>query len=604
MQKIFDKLYDDSINGKVFKSLYDLIISEDNIMLAYRNIKSNKGSLTQGTNKSTILNWKDKPNEEYIEYVRKRFANYFPQKIKRVEIPKNDGKTRPLGIPTIEDRLIQQCIKQILEPICEAKFNPSSYGFRPNRATSHAIAELLKYINIGHMYYIVSIDISGFFDNVDHAKLIKQIWNLGIEDKTLIAIISKMLRAEIDGFGKSKKGVPQGGILSPLFANIVLNELDWWLDSQWRNFPYKRHYNKQYNKAGKEVKTNIYASLRTQSNLKEIQFVRYADDFKIICRTREDAENIYIATREWLKDRLTLEVNEYKSNVIDIREKSIEFLGFEFKAYKKGKNSKGEPKYVIQSSMTEKAKQKVINNLKECILEIAKDTTSKSVSKYNSIVLGMQNYYDLATLCTKDFKEIEWKVRKFRHNKLKNVITSKGKVSQLYEKQYSSYKYQKEFIQGICLFPIAAKTNCYPILFTQEKCPYTKVGRQLLYDDLKLDMNVFRHILENNNPTDSIELSDNKLSKFSEQNGRCYVTKEKLKIGDMELHHIRPKKNGGTDKYDNIVWLSYNVHKLVHATDRKIIEKYLSQINLNKQSLDRLNKLRQSVGNCVIKQIN
>ena len=121
-QKCFDQLYQDSLHGKRFTQLMDIITSEENIMLAYRSIKKNKGSKTKGTNNSTIVQMGEKTPDELISYVRKRLKNFHPHAIRRVEIPKPDGRLRPLGIPTIEDRIIQQCIKQVLEPICEARF--------------------------------------------------------------------------------------------------------------------------------------------------------------------------------------------------------------------------------------------------------------------------------------------------------------------------------------------------------------------------------------------------------------------------------------------------------------------------------------------------
>lgn len=143
MSKITDKLYAQSKNGNNFYKLYELIISEDNILLAYRNIKRNTGSNTKGTDGKTVKDYANIPMDELVSLVRSRLANFQPMSVRRVFIPKTNGKERPLGIPTFEDRLIQQCIKQILEPICEAKFHPHNYGFRPLRSTKYAVSRMM-----------------------------------------------------------------------------------------------------------------------------------------------------------------------------------------------------------------------------------------------------------------------------------------------------------------------------------------------------------------------------------------------------------------------------------------------------------------------------
>ena len=238
-QALFDDLYARSQRGEIFTHLMELIASEQNILLAYRTIKKNKGSKTKGVNSTTIVEMGEKQPEELIAYVRKRLENFHPHAVRRVEIPKPDGRMRPLGIPTMEDRIVQQCIKQILEPICEAKFYKHSYGFRPNRSAHHAVARAMFLVNISKYRYVVDVDIKGFFDNVDHGKLLKQLWTLGIRDMQLLCVLSKMLKAPIQGESVPTKGVPQGGILSPLLSNVVLNELDWWISSQWGTFPTK-----------------------------------------------------------------------------------------------------------------------------------------------------------------------------------------------------------------------------------------------------------------------------------------------------------------------------------------------------------------------------
>ena len=213
----------------------EIIEREENIKLAYRTIKMNSGSNTAGVDRRTIKNLMELSEEEYVRLIRKQFSNYHPRPVRRVEIPKPNGKMRPLGIPTIVDRIVQQCVLQVMEPICEAKFSENSNGFRPNRSAETAIAQCMRLIQVQHLYHVVDLDIKGFFDNINHTKLIRQIWALGIRDKKLLCILKEMLKAPIIMPNGEKvypqKGTPQGGILSPLLANIVLNELDWWIAS-------------------------------------------------------------------------------------------------------------------------------------------------------------------------------------------------------------------------------------------------------------------------------------------------------------------------------------------------------------------------------------
>ena len=233
MQSIFDNLYKRSKQNQNFNKIYNLIISKENILLAYRNIKSNKGGKTKGINNTTILDIGNLDEDKIVNYVRHRLQDYKPHSIRRKYIPKKNGKLRPLGIPTIEDRLIQQCFLQILEPILEAKFHNDSYGFRPNRSTHNAIAKSYYYINNCKCHYVVDVDIKGFFDNVDHEWLMKMLAH-DIADRKFLEIIDKFLKAGVMENGKyldSEQGTPQGNGASPILANIYLHYvLDNWFD--------------------------------------------------------------------------------------------------------------------------------------------------------------------------------------------------------------------------------------------------------------------------------------------------------------------------------------------------------------------------------------
>ena len=202
------------------------------------------------------------------------------------------------------DRTIQQAIAQPISDIYENIFSEYSYGFRPNRSCENAIARAESLMQVNGLHFVVDIDIKGFFDNISHGKLLKQLWHIGIRDKKLISIISQMLKAEVAHIGFPEKGTPQGGIISPLLANVVLNELDWWISSQWETFPTKTKYAINVNKSGTPIHSARYLAQRRRSNLKEMFLVRYADDFKIFCRTHDQAKRAFIATQEWLKERL------------------------------------------------------------------------------------------------------------------------------------------------------------------------------------------------------------------------------------------------------------------------------------------------------------
>ena len=276
--------------------LLERILSRENMLRAWKRVKANKGA--SGVDGISISEFPDFIRDRW-EDIRKSLleGTYQPSSVLRVEIPKVDGGTRPLGIPTVLDRLIQQAIAQVLGPIFDHTFSEFSFGFRPGRSAHDAVKKVRGYIREGYRI-AVDMDLSKFFDTVNHDVLMHRVARR-IRDKRLLRLIGRCLRAGVEINGRLQstlKGVPQGGPLSPLLANIVLDDLD------------------------KELEMRGH------------RFVRYADDFIILVKSQRAGERVMISIRCFLERKLKLEVNEKKSCVAPTDQ--INFLGFTFKGTK------------------------------------------------------------------------------------------------------------------------------------------------------------------------------------------------------------------------------------------------------------------------------
>ena len=589
MQKVFDSLYAASKNGNNFYKLLEIINSEGNILLAYRNLKNNSGSKTAGTDGKNIEDIKCLSDEEVIKTVRNHLKEYKPKSVRRVLIPKpGTDKKRPLGIPCIWDRLIQQCILQVLEPICEPKFHNQSYGFRPNRDAHHAVSRVVSMVNMFRHYYCVDVDIKGFFDNVDHGKLMKQIWTLGIRDKSLLCIISKILKSEIEGEGIPTKGTPQGGIISPLLSLIVLNELDWWVSNQWETFtPTKARSGKGW-----------YAYARKYTNLKDGFIVRYADDFKIMCRSYEEAQRWYHATVDFLNTRLKLEISQEKSKVINMRKNSSNFLGFKIKVVPKGKTRYG---YIAKTDMSDKAIQKAKANLKAKVCNIRKKTTVKAINNYNLAVMGIQNYYCIATNIYNNLTDVNYALIPTIRIKLKYV----AKMILFKDTEYEFQKKSKGIrdntkiviIRKMPLLPITGAHHRSPMNFSQDITSYTAKGREKIHKmiDCVTDKD-FIALREVREPTETIEFNDNRISAFLVQQGNCYVTGKRLNTNTMKCLRKKPVENDGADNHLNIAVVDASIGEVITIDDVLKANEMIRKFNLDTKQKRRLNRIRTNYG--------
>ncbi len=596
-QVVQDQLYADSSKGKIFTNLMSKIIDRNNVLLAYRNIKKNTGSNTKGTDGKTIAYLARMEPDDLVKFVEAKLRNYQPQAVRRVEIPKPDGKMRPLGIPTISDRLVQQCILQVLEPICEAKFYKHSYGFRPLRGTKHAIARAYHLAQKANLHYVVDVDIKGFFDNIDHGKLLKQLWTLGIRDKALIAIISKLLKAEIEGIGTPEKGTPQGGIISPLLANVALNEFDHWIASQWENMPTKTKFQ------GASAQDNKVSKALKQSNLKEVYIVRYADDFKLFCRNHNHAKRIFEATKLWLKERLGLEISPEKSKIVNLRKNYSDFLGIRLKVTTKGKvKNKNDNKWVVKSHIGLKAFKKILLTMREHAKAVQKpkDSGNSAVMRLNSYIIGVHNYYNCATNCNLDFSAIAYRTRSILKNRLKPRKKKENEPIPKYIKDMYGKSKQLRFVYDTPLIPIGYAQHQTQLNYRGYSIYKANDREQIHTEQKAVSIENLKHLVANPARGQSAEYNDNRISLYVGQYGKCYVLGNTLDVDEIHCHHKKPRALNGKDEYKNLVIVHANVHRLIHATDNETINRYTNLLELNAEQLERVNKLRVLAGNQLI----
>ncbi|RHW36064.1 group II intron reverse transcriptase/maturase [Neobacillus notoginsengisoli] len=358
--------------------LLERILSNQNMNEAYLRVYKNKGaSGVDGITVKELKQYLKENKDELRERIRTR--KYQPQAALRVEIPKDNGKVRKLGIPTVVDRVVQQAIHQVLSPIFEKQFSEFSYGFRPKRSCEMAIIKSLEFLNDGYDW-IVDIDLERFFDTVHHDKLMRIISNT-IDDGDVISLIRKFLASGVMVKGKYEEtpiGTPQGGNLSPLLSNIMLNELDKELESR------------------------------------GLQFVRYADDALIFVKSEKAANRVMESIVKFIVKKLGLIVNAEKSKIS--RPKDLKFLGFGF--YYDPKNKKFQAKPHLTSI------QKFKRNLRKLTKRSWSVPLDYRILKLKQVITGWVNYFRIANMKSA-LAEIDMKLR----SRIRVIIWKQWKVA-------------------------------------------------------------------------------------------------------------------------------------------------------------------------------
>jgi len=379
-------------NDRSGYGMLEYILSPSNLNAAYRQVKRNKGS--GGVDKMEVESLRDYLVANKADLTGSILrGKYRPNPVRRVEIPKDNGQKRQLGIPTVVDRVIQQAIAQVLTPLYEPQFSDHSYGFRPKRNAHQALNKCKEYITSGYGY-AVDLDLEKFFDKVNHSKLIEVLCRT-VKDGRVVSLIHKYLNAGVQvgsSLEASKLGVPQGGPLSPLLSNIMLNELD------------------------KELERRGH------------KFVRYADDMVILCRSKRSAERIIESLTRFIEGKLFLKVNRDKSQTVPVSK--VKFLGYSF--YK----IKGEGRLRIHPKSVAKMKAK-LKELTSRSNGWGNDRRKETLRQY---IVGWVNYFKLADMKTLLLRIDKWYRRRIRMVIWKQWKRIRTKLANLIKLGVNKYK--------------------------------------------------------------------------------------------------------------------------------------------------------------------
>ena len=609
LKNVLDLLYEKSGQGVSFTGLLEAMADEVTIVTAVHNIKSNKGSKTAGVDKMKMERYLQMPKEELIQLIQSNFANYKPKPARRVYIEKSNGKKRPLGIPTALDRIVQECMRIVLEPICEAKFYPHSYGFRPYRAQKHAIRDIINVINASckspdQPVWALEGDIKGCFDNIDHRLLLRKLWRMGICDKRVLKIISQMLKAgyvESDLYYVTTLGIQQGSVLSPLLSNVYLNDFDWYVGRKYME-PHRQCKHKQ-----NDTRRLKWAGVTPKYNF------RFADDWVILTSTEREAERLKRELTKYFRAKMKLELSQEKTYVTDLRDRGIHFLGFVVKAERKRKTPDpatwnsflvGKP-FPDMGRLTKK-----IHKLQGEIRKIGScrnaEQQAAQIQYVNSVIMGIAQYIQ-PSICSFAFHQIDRRVNNTALAVWKKLFPKQYNQMQIPLKNLCNLPHRhegydsktfavkvKEYWFGIT-YAFITHSNYEARPFDQKMTPYTAEGRKRYVNYRKNHKPLPCDRPSINDPKE-IEMSAYAKGAAWKRNFEYYMNREyaynrdrgKCKCCGVYFSETVPKHCHHVDnklpldrinKVPNLAWLCAPCHRMVHNspippdTDSRVVRK-------------------------------
>lgn len=583
LRLLLDRMYSNAKTARErgelprFRGLLEIISSPVVIQTAIHNIKSNKGANTPGPDPMVTRDILELSYTAVIELIQGQLCHYRPQPVRRHYIPKlGTNELRPLGIPSIVDRIVQECVRLVIEPILEAQFYTHSYGFRPYRDTHMALARTKTLVHFTGHHWIIEGDIRKFFDNVNHTRLIKLLWHMGIRDRRVLMIIKAMLKAGVMKEIKiNPMGTPQGGIISPLLANAYLHLLDEHVANAWIDKQLSFHIS---NSIG-----HRHYVLRKKTNLKPAYLIRYADDWLLVTSSKKNAEVWKKRIQELLQNKLKLTLSKEKTLITNVTKKPIRFLGFTYKVVR-GKAKRG---WITRSRADPERLKSKIDIIRADIKHLKRQPTVDllvhQINLINAKIRGIINYYQAATWVNIDMQKYAWDLQRTATQYLKpiggilipaketNNLTS---VHSQYDTKISAIKHQGKIVGVTSLSFCRWKTTR---LKNPKETPYSNEGRDLhelrtgkrllmaRADELlsiHLSQNIARGLIDKRY---NFEYFLNRAYAFNRDKGKCKICKVYLGLENTDIHHIKPYLPlNQVNRVPNLASLCKTCHRKVH----------------------------------------